>query len=194
MEAIVEQFINKSLTKPHKHVSPTQPWKRAPRSGKEQTSWFIAKDSAEVCIDPWHLRDLSIWPMHLGRYYEKSVSLPFPTLVLIYWERGKRQQSLAARDAESLEQGFVSLVSQWHRDTLFLSSIDKMAMHPAYQRIIGMGPRVLPLILRELQARPDHWFWALHAISGEDPVRPEDTFNEAVEAWLEWGREREYIA
>lgn len=105
-----------------------------------------------------------------------------------------RRDIIPPAQQENVEQTFGALVDQWRSDTLFLSSLDKMVMHPAYQRIIGMGPRALPLIVCELQAHPDHWFWALHAISGEDPARPEATFDEAVDAWLSWGRERGYIA
>lgn len=47
----------------------------------------------------------------------------------------------------------------------------EMAMHPAYQRIIGLGPEVAPLLLRELERQPDHWFWALKALTGADPRR-----------------------
>ena len=45
-----------------------------------------------------------------------------------------------------------------------------MAMHPAYQQIVGMGRSAVPFILKELANGPGHWFWALRAISGEDPV------------------------
>ncbi len=68
-----------------------------------------------------------------------------------------------------------------------------MAMHPAYQRIIGMGPEVVPLLLRELERTRDHWLWALHAITGEDPAKPQDGFEAAVDAWLDWGRRNRYI-
>ena len=43
-------------------------------------------------------------------------------------------------------------------------------MSPSYQRIIGLGSAVVPLLLRELERQPDHWFWALKAITGADPV------------------------
>jgi hypothetical protein len=61
-------------------------------------------------------------------------------------------------------------------------------MHPAYQRIIGMGPVVLPLILREMQERGGHWFWALRAISEEDPVDAQDAgaIKKMTEAWLQF--------
>jgi hypothetical protein len=58
-----------------------------------------------------------------------------------------------------------------------------------------MGPDAIPLILRELQRRPEHWFWALNAITREDPIDPEYAGNvrKMTQAWLEWGRERGYI-
>jgi len=67
-------------------------------------------------------------------------------------------------------------------------------MHPAYQQIIGLGPPALPLILAELDRELDHWFWALKAISGEDPVPIESRGNmrEMANAWLKWGREKGY--
>jgi len=85
---------------------------------------------------------------------------------------------------------FRELVRQWKEDTVSLSSIDEMALHPAYQRIIGMGPAVLPWILEELGAEPDYWFWALKAIAGHDPVHPSERGKMAnmTQSWLEWGR------
>ncbi len=94
------------------------------------------------------------------------------------------------KDTEGL---FRELADQWRRETAHLSLAIKKVMHPAYQRIIGLGPDAVPLILRELQRRPGHWFWALKAITGEDPAQPEDTISQASHAWLRWGQERQYI-
>jgi len=47
--------------------------------------------------------------------------------------------------------------------------------------------------LLEIQEEPDHWFAALTAITGEGPVQPQHDFDEAVEAWLEWGRQKGII-
>jgi hypothetical protein len=63
-------------------------------------------------------------------------------------------------------------------------------MHPAYQRIIGMGPPAVPLILARLREQAAQWFWALTAITGEDPAEDETTIEGATSAWLEWGRAR----
>ena len=95
--------------------------------------------------------------------------------------------------SSSLEEEFRSLTKKWRKETAVFSSVTKKILHPAYQRIIGMGTPALPLILRELQRKPGHWFWALNAISGEDPVCPEDDFDLAVEKWLEWGRSKGYL-
>jgi hypothetical protein len=69
-------------------------------------------------------------------------------------------------------------------------------MHPAYQRIIGLGPQVIPLILGELAKQPEQWFWALAALTGEDPVPVADKgrVRAMAGAWLKWGRENGWIA
>ena len=94
-----------------------------------------------------------------------------------------------ANDVE-LASNFRRLADSWRRDTAFVSMLSKKVLHPAYQRIIGMGRPALPLILRELQATRSHWLWALNAITGEDPAKPGDTFDQAVDAWLTWGRKQ----
>ena len=90
---------------------------------------------------------------------------------------------------------FRALADQWRRETGMLSSVSQMAAHPAYQEIIGMGAAAIPLLLRELQERGGHWFAALRAISGENPVPPEyaGRIPKMSEYWLEWGRRQGYI-
>ena len=90
---------------------------------------------------------------------------------------------------------FRDLADTWRRETGALSSITVKSMHPAYQSIVGMGPKAVPLILRELQRKPDHWFWALTFITGEDPVPREDAgdIRKMTEAWLELGRQRGWV-
>ncbi|HEV2763303.1 MAG TPA: hypothetical protein VGV38_10045 [Pyrinomonadaceae bacterium] len=95
--------------------------------------------------------------------------------------------------AQELERRFRALADRWRRETLHLSSVNRKAMHPAYQRIVGMGPEALPLILRELEATRGHWLWALYAITGQDPAAEGSTFDEAVEAWLDWGRRHRHL-
>ena len=91
---------------------------------------------------------------------------------------------------------FANLVATWRAARLMISSLTEMAMLPEYQRIIGMGRRALPLILAELERQPDHWFWALRAITGEDPVSADARGNvrEMADAWIEWGQENGILA
>jgi hypothetical protein len=93
----------------------------------------------------------------------------------------------------SLEKTFQELAERWKRETRHVSSLTKTALHPAYQNIIGMGQAALPFIFRDLQENGGHWLWALHAITREDPARPEDDFDGAVRAWLGWGSTQGYL-
>jgi len=111
--------------------------------------------------------------------------------------------SIGTSDTESIyfaieapNSEFGLLAEQWHRDTGMLSSIPKKAMHPTYQRIIGMGDKAITPILKELQMQPDHWFWALTAITGENPVPEESVGNlrQMANAWIFWGRKRGYTS
>ena len=92
-----------------------------------------------------------------------------------------------------LENEFKIQADKWRADTKHLSSVMRMISHPSYLRIIGMGAQATPLILRELHSRPDHWLVALNAITGIDPAPKGSSFEEAVEAWLSWGRKRGYF-
>jgi hypothetical protein len=87
-----------------------------------------------------------------------------------------------------LEDEFLKLAATWREETEHLSSTTVFT-HAAYQRIIGLGPKVVPAILRDLARTGDHWFWALRAITGQNPVRPEDAGNvrKMAETWLAWG-------
>ena len=83
---------------------------------------------------------------------------------------------------------FESLKNEWEEETVFLSSINEICMHPAYQQIIGMGKLALPFIIRELTYRPNHWFWALKSITGTDPVpsSKKGKLTEMAQIWLHW--------
>lgn len=93
------------------------------------------------------------------------------------------------------ERAFHSLVGEWRAETQFASMGIQAFLHPSYQRIIGLGPRVIPMILGELQRQPEHWFWALAALTGENPVAPLEAGNvrAMTTAWLLWGQRRGYL-
>lgn len=93
-----------------------------------------------------------------------------------------------------IERDFYALAQQWKRECTRGADISEMAMHPSYQRIIGMGPDVVPLLLKELEREPEHWFWALYSITGVNPVPPEGEgkLKEMAKAWVDWGKRQGY--
>jgi hypothetical protein len=92
----------------------------------------------------------------------------------------------------ALRDRFRRLADQWKEQSQYMSNPAQMALLPAYQRIIGMGWPAVPLILMELQREPGQWFWALEAITEENPVPPAvaGQVREMARAWVEWGRDR----
>lgn len=74
----------------------------------------------------------------------------------------------------------------WEAETVFESVVTRKAMHPAYQRIIGLGPPAVPMILKRLAEEPAQRFWALTAITGKDPAVGQTTLDGAT-ALLEPG-------
>jgi hypothetical protein len=86
------------------------------------------------------------------------------------------------------------LAAIWRAETCYLSSTTALANHPAYQEVMALGSAVVPLVLRELEQRPAHWFTALHVLTGADPMDPADPgkVRKIAEAWLRWGRANGY--
>jgi hypothetical protein len=120
--------------------------------------------------------------------------------VVVHHEDGRVRSSLTIRQVEA-DDGvdparFAGLVARWKADCEFLSSPPEMAKHPAYREIVAMGKPAVPLILAELEARPDFWFAALREITGEDPVPPEarGKVKAMAGAWLEWGHAHGVVA
>lgn len=117
------------------------------------------------------------------------------TVFLCNFTDDPRVKSGVAKTAtEEDRELFARLASEWLGGRGHGSSIAKMAMHDAYQRIIGMGSRAVPLILGELARTPEHWTWALRAITGENPVPAESRgkLREMAAAWLRWGHQQGY--
>lgn len=93
------------------------------------------------------------------------------------------------------EQKFRTLAEQWYLDTLLTSSYYEKILHPAYQKILTLNQNAIPLILRELEAMPNDWFWALRVLSDADPVTADQAgdMQAMAEAWITWGRDKGFI-
>ncbi|HLN28481.1 MAG TPA: hypothetical protein VK395_12135 [Gemmataceae bacterium] len=94
-----------------------------------------------------------------------------------------------------LRQRFRERSALWKQKSRYLSNTAQMALLKPYQEIIGMGKPAVPLILEELQNEPDQWFWALEAITSENPVPPEAAGQVRLmaEAWINWGKQHGLI-
>ena len=108
----------------------------------------------------------------------------------------KPTKQAAVVDPEVMER-FRALVKQWRRETELSGHLSKVVMAPSYQRIMAMGPEIIPLILQELSKSSGHWFWALHNLvpDGEDPAENigATTIKDASRAWLDWGQSKGYL-
>ena len=189
---------------------------RIPLEARTRRMKFSSKDETCVATDKdfycnWQNR----WPHHAERrfglrpqtatklserYYVQipegaSVycSLPSKIFDWVKYDVDCQKAVLAVFSTSTLEKEFNQLASRWYQETGMSSMIHVKAMHPSYQRIIGMGKDALPFIFRELSQRRGHWLWALCAITGEDAARPTDNIKQAVESWLRWGLENGYI-
>jgi len=93
---------------------------------------------------------------------------------------------------------FQALRRRWCEERGARASALEMAMLPSYQSIVGMGEEVVPMILAQLRSEgdhPDHWFWALAAITRDNPVSPNSRgkVSEMAKAWLDWGQKKNYV-
>ena len=146
-----------------------------------------------VHVDEWKramLLDVDGW------YYQREETSVFHGLsnaILFHWPSAYhgKIESIKERSTDT-HAVFLELVESWKKDTEFVSTIEDMVLHESYQRIIGLGPSVVPFLLQELEREPDHWFWALESITRVNPAEDADTFNDTVTAWLDWGAQRGY--
>ena len=104
------------------------------------------------------------------------------------WMRA-HQEAVAPMSRQPMWQRFAELAATWKEERGYSSSLTDILMSPSYQRVIALGRPVVPYVLAELAARPDHWFWALATITGANPIPEQAAGNLRAmrEAWLRWG-------
>ena len=90
---------------------------------------------------------------------------------------------------------FQLLAEKWKEESKYLAFAKDSLQLPNYQAIISMGKTALPHILTDMQQQPNHWFGALKAITGENPVLPEHKGNiqSMTNDWLLWGKKNQII-
>jgi hypothetical protein len=138
-----------------------------------------------VCI--WHLNE---------HKYQERVQFKEDVSAAVRGALKDKQTSVQKEDEFDTRQRFAELAKEWKDQSRFLSNTAQIVLLQPYQRIIGMGPEAVPLILEELQREPNQWFWALEAITGQNPVPLEarGKVSEMARSWIEWGRRHELLA
>ncbi len=162
-----------------------KPWLYSPKAP--------SKRNKVHCLNEWHAKEKARYETEdrIIRVFEwvkgRSSSTESASGL-----RGQRQR-VSARQAESLRSEFVRLAGQWRAETRFSSSATEKVLHPAYQSIIAMGRQAVPLLLEELRSKRGHWSWALHFMTGANPVPSGANIDEARAAWLEWGKSEGFL-
>lgn len=93
------------------------------------------------------------------------------------------------------EKKFNTLVAKWKNDSRTSLLMTQKCTDASYQRIIGMGQQIIPLLLKKVsEPSGEDWFWALSAITHENPVKSENRgiINNVIEDWIKWGRSKGY--
>ena len=92
-----------------------------------------------------------------------------------------------------LESRFNDYYVRWKRDTMFLSSIDAITKNSNFQKIVGFGDAIAPIILQEIQERPSKLVWALNIIFGRKISKNNLSVDEACTAWVKYGKANNLI-
>ena len=119
-----------------------------------------------------------------------------PPSVVVVDTSGVQRLTNQQRGRIDLAEHFAALVEWWRESTEYLSSPSERAGHIAYQKIVELGPRAIPLILRELQQNGGSgWYIALRRLTGASPVPPEAAANSkrVRELWIQWGTEHGFV-
>jgi len=89
---------------------------------------------------------------------------------------------------QQIGEEFKELKEVWIKETAHISSPIESATHPAYQDIIGLGLPVIPFMIKDMEKNNTHWFWALRAITGANPIKEshEGNIEAMVEDWKKW--------
>lgn len=126
------------------------------------------------------------------------LTLTAATTTVTYIESASIQlQTLSWSTSDNLTTKFREHADCWkaERRASASSSSERMFASLHYLRIIAMGPSVVPVLLTELEERPDHWDRALEVITGENPAPQESAgkLKAIAQAWVDWGRARRLV-
>ncbi|OFX20734.1 MAG: hypothetical protein A2033_03340 [Bacteroidetes bacterium GWA2_31_9] len=105
-----------------------------------------------------------------------------------------RKNKSATPTVNNIAEQFEHLSSELLEEFMMVSSPSQIALHPFYQKIIAMGEKAIPFLIKKLDETPTMWFWALEEISGDNPVSVSDKGNIPlmVSLWKKWAKNKGY--
>ncbi len=132
-------------------------------------------------------------------WYLYPHAIPTPVVSIADWvprSNSENAASLHTKKRGAVREVFETMRKQWRAETRFDSSGSNRVNNPAYFRIIGLGPDVIPIIFRSMRDEPDYWFVALEALTGENPVPDEmaGDLQAMTRVWLQWADQNGYVA
>ena len=165
-------------------------------STETQGSSVLDKDPVKTRMRSENFDAGGYWPFHFYRETEGPVYGVEPIRTFTGVASFDIKLIDLQPNLQDIKKKFQQLANKWKRDTGHLSTVSRIVNHPSYLSIIAMGKPVIPLILKELKEEPKHWYSALSAISEEGPkisASERGHIKKISEAWLDWGRSRNYI-
>lgn len=105
------------------------------------------------------------------------------------------EQKSPIKKQKNVRAQFEELFQKWQSETALSSSGTAIVSHTAYLQIVSMGEVVTPFILLKLLENPQHFFYALYQITGENPVPLAHAGNlqQMTLDWLSWGQTKGYL-
>ena len=113
--------------------------------------------------------------------------------LLDYYNGEKFREKFENSDDLFLSDKLYRLVSAWHEETRFTSSLEATIENPKFQRIIKYGKQIIPSILREIDRTPSNLVWALNLITDSRISEKPITIEDACKLWIKWGRHNKLI-
>ncbi len=109
-------------------------------------------------------------------------------------DEGIESASKNTAENEKSKSAFNVLVKEWKEAVAHFSSERQQVSHITFHRIVALGKEVLPFILSEFSQEPiPGWLLALEAIAGIDAASNATTYKEAIQCWINWGKENSYL-
>lgn len=131
--------------------------------GYEDKDYFLCDALSFVVMDPLPIAGTITRGSITGRSQDELLLKPRGWMQALGSSRPYRRGAVTSPDHRRL---FNQQKEQWERETANVSSVTRIILNEAYQRIIGMGPTALPMIFSALKAEGGLWFSCLEIYNG----------------------------